>query len=77
MAQVKQFTFEGGRDSQAALAKAWAYAATEPNSVVLWLHGPQPVALAPPETLEHDTAHPERQTYPINLAIWLFKPHSV
>ena len=43
--------FAGGTDSLPALVAAWDLAAAEPGSVVLWIHGPQPVVLASPEPL--------------------------
>ena len=43
--------FAGGTDSLPALVAAWDLAAAEPGSVVLWIHGPQPVLLASPEPL--------------------------
>jgi len=43
--------FAGGTDSLPALVAAWDVAAAEAGSVVLWIHGPQPVVLASPEPL--------------------------
>lgn len=38
-----QMTYEGGVDNVPALAKAWNIANTIPNSVIVWIHGPQPI----------------------------------
>jgi len=43
--------FAGGSDSLPALVAAWDVAAAQPGSVVLWIHGPQPMLLASPEPL--------------------------
>lgn len=37
--------FVGGHDSVPALEAAWDWASGKPDGVVLWLHGPQPLAL--------------------------------
>jgi hypothetical protein len=47
--------FAGGTDSLPALAAAWDLAAETPGGAVLWIHGPQPVLLAPPEELRQRT----------------------
>jgi hypothetical protein len=36
----------GGQDNIPALLRAWDWAAQRPGSVVLWIHGPQPVVLS-------------------------------
>jgi hypothetical protein len=41
----------GGQDDLPALLQAWEWAAAKPDSVVLWIHGPQPVLLAGAEAL--------------------------
>lgn len=50
-AHIKQFSFEGGRDNLAALAKAWDWAGARPNGAIVWIHGPQPVLLGSAEPL--------------------------
>ncbi len=42
--------FEGGQDNIPALVAAMDMAGTE-NSVIIWIHGPQPVILSSPENL--------------------------
>ncbi|MBM3834000.1 MAG: PEP-CTERM sorting domain-containing protein [Verrucomicrobia bacterium] len=42
----------GGQDGLPALSKAWEWAATKSDSVVLWIHGPQPVLLSSAEWLK-------------------------
>jgi len=49
--RVRAIDFAGGTDSLPALAAAWDLAAETPGGAVLWIHGPQPVLLAPPEEL--------------------------
>ncbi len=51
MAQVKQFSFEGGRDNLAALTRAWDWALAKPDSAIVWVHGPQPILPGSPESL--------------------------
>jgi hypothetical protein len=46
--------FTGGRDNVPALRRARELASQQPNSVILWVHGPQPVELQSAETLRHD-----------------------
>lgn len=43
--------FQGGIDSLPALLAAWDRAAAVPGGAVLWIHGPQPLLLAPAEAL--------------------------
>jgi hypothetical protein len=40
--KIKQATFDGGTDNLPALTKAWDLASEKPNSIVLWIHSPQP-----------------------------------
>jgi len=48
----KQTDFAGGRDNLPALAHAWEMAASgKDSSLILWIHGPQPVSLAHPQIL--------------------------
>jgi hypothetical protein len=49
--RIAGFDYRGGCDSLPALAQAWDAASGKPQSVVLWIHGPQPVLLAPPDLL--------------------------
>jgi hypothetical protein len=43
-ALVRSVTFEGGRDNAPALAEALTQVAAEPNAMLIWIHGPQPVS---------------------------------
>ncbi len=47
VAQFVQTSFEGvgGQDNVPALLEAWDWAAGKPGSLVLWIHGPQPVLI--------------------------------
>jgi hypothetical protein len=40
--KIKQATFDGGTDNLPALTKAWDLASEKPNSIVIWIHSPQP-----------------------------------
>jgi Vault protein inter-alpha-trypsin domain len=40
--KIKSATFDGGTDNLPALTKAWDLASEKPNSIVLWIHSPQP-----------------------------------
>ncbi len=40
--KIKQATFDGGTDNLPALTKAWDLASENPNSIVIWIHAPQP-----------------------------------
>jgi Vault protein inter-alpha-trypsin domain len=40
--KIKQATFDGGTDNLPALTKAWDLASEKPNSIVIWVHSPQP-----------------------------------
>jgi hypothetical protein len=46
--------FEGGQDNVPALRRARELASQQPNSAILWVHGPQPVELKSAESLRHD-----------------------
>lgn len=48
---IKNFDFVGGRSNLGALARAWDLASAEPDGVIVWVHGPQPVLLKPMEPL--------------------------
>lgn len=48
---IKEFSFVGGRSNLPALTRAWDLASAEPDGVIVWVHGPQPVLLEPVEPL--------------------------
>ncbi|HEV2915152.1 MAG TPA: VIT domain-containing protein [Pyrinomonadaceae bacterium] len=49
---IQSVRFEGGADNVAPLLKAWDIAAENPQtSVIVWIHGPQPLLLQPVEEL--------------------------
>jgi len=49
---IKQTDFAGGCDNLPALAHGWEMAASrKDSSLILWIHGPQPVSLAHPQIL--------------------------
>ena len=43
---LRSVAFKGGQDNAAALAEALQRLETESNATLLWIHGPQPVALS-------------------------------
>jgi hypothetical protein len=49
---MKSIRFRGGMDNVPALVKAVETAGEETNSLILWIHGPQPVLLSAPDPLE-------------------------
>ncbi|HVG35032.1 MAG TPA: VIT domain-containing protein [Pyrinomonadaceae bacterium] len=50
--QLERASFEGGADNVPALIKAWELASERPDSsVVVWIHGAQPILLQPLEEL--------------------------
>jgi hypothetical protein len=49
--QLRRMDFVGGQDNLDVLSKAWDWAAATPDSVLLWIHGPQPVVLGSVEPL--------------------------
>jgi hypothetical protein len=51
---LEETKFTGGQDNVPALRRARELASQQPNSVILWVHGPQPVELQSAETLRHD-----------------------
>lgn len=53
--QLRKISCEGGRDNVPALAEAWELASARPNSLILWVHGPQPVTF--------DNVHELRQRW--------------
>jgi hypothetical protein len=48
---LEKFRSTGGHDNLPALVRAWDLAASVTNSVVVWVHGPQPMALGEVEEL--------------------------
>lgn len=44
--------FVGGNDNLPALLRAWDVAAEMPNSVIVWLHGPQPIEMQKLDALQ-------------------------
>jgi len=61
---LKQGEPSGGQDNVPALSRAWTLAAQKTNSVIVWIHGPQPLLLDSAETL---TQAAERTAYPPRL----------
>ncbi|MCE5230808.1 hypothetical protein LLG95_14620 [bacterium] len=43
----KEWCYTGGADNVPALMLAWDIAAGRPGSVIVWIHGPQPIELSP------------------------------
>jgi hypothetical protein len=50
--ELLRLNLSGGQDNVPALERAWDLAAERAGSVVLWVHGPQPVLLAPVDGLQ-------------------------
>lgn len=48
---IEDYDYVGGHDNTAALVRGLDLAAEEPDSVLLWIHGPQPVLVAAEEAL--------------------------
>jgi hypothetical protein len=44
---LRRMRATGGQDASAALARAWALAASQERTTVVWVHGPHPLAPAP------------------------------
>ena len=44
--EIRGFSFAGGQDNVPALVRGWDMASESTNSLVLWVHGPQPVLLS-------------------------------
>ncbi len=59
---IEAASFDGGADSLPSLEKAWLVAAQKPNGAVVWIHGPQPIALSPIERLRQSCEHPGNGT---------------
>jgi hypothetical protein len=51
-AHVARIRGTGGQDNVPALLRAWDLAAESPTSVIVWIHGPQPVLLGDLEALK-------------------------
>lgn len=45
--EIKSFDYDGGHDNTDALVRGFAIADEQMGSVLLWIHGPQPVRLQP------------------------------
>ncbi len=62
-AQIANLQALGGQDNLNSLVRAWEIAAGGQNGVVLWIHGPQPIALGSDQVLrqrlERSPAHPK------------------
>ena len=51
-AAVRKFNAVGGQDNVEALVHAWDIASAKTNSVIVWIHGPQPVLVGSIEALK-------------------------
>ncbi len=51
--RLLKMNFEGGCDNVRGLNQAWERLASRPDSVIVWIHGVQPVELTPVELLWH------------------------
>ena len=49
--QLQRLRAHGGQDNVPALERAWNLAAQVPGSVIVWVHGPQPMLLSPVDAL--------------------------
>lgn len=49
---LARFRPAGGQDNLPALLKAWELAIRKPGSVIVWIHGPQPIKLMPGAALD-------------------------
>ncbi len=56
--EINSELFEGGNDNSAVLRTAIENTAEKPNSVVLWIHGPQPVLFSEIENTPMDLIYP-------------------
>jgi len=50
--KIDDISFVGGQDNVPSLIKAWDLASANPNSLVLWIHGTQPIILKSLEELK-------------------------
>lgn len=57
-AKLKKHSYQGGRDNLPALIRALDLTGGNPESAIIWIHGPQPVILSP---IEHLLQYWERQ----------------
>ncbi len=48
---VRTHRFVGGMDNVPALVRGWELAGDSPAAIVIWVHGPQPVVMQPPDAL--------------------------
>ncbi len=67
---LKTAEYVGGQDNIAALLQAWELAATKPDSVIVWIHGPAPVLLTSAEMLvqKWDRRPDNQKLYEIQVA---------
>jgi hypothetical protein len=49
--EIRDYDYIGGHDNTAALVRGLDLASAQPDSVLIWIHGPQPVLIQPPEAL--------------------------
>jgi hypothetical protein len=49
--EIRDYDYVGGHDNTAALARGLDLASAQVGSVLIWIHGPQPVLAQPPEAL--------------------------
>jgi hypothetical protein len=49
--EIRAYDYLGGHDNTAALVRGLDLASAQPDSVLIWIHGPQPVLVQPPEAL--------------------------
>lgn len=60
--KISQAEFAGGTDNMPALTKAWDLANEKSNSVVIWIHAPQPHKFTASENLHQRLARRPNQT---------------
>ena len=53
---LEEIRYQGGHDPVPALTRAWNLAAAQPEGLVVWVHGPQPILMASPTELEQAAA---------------------
>jgi hypothetical protein len=49
--EIRAYHYVGGHDNTSGLVRALDLASAVPDSVLIWVHGPQPVLVQPPEAL--------------------------
>lgn len=60
--KIAQAEFAGGTDNMPALTKAWDLANEKPNSVIVWIHAPQPHRFSASENLQQRLMRRPNQT---------------